>query len=423
MLAQRRGRAIDARLGKAKDPYAKSEEKAFSFVIEVLTSYEQAGYPDRFLRVRENLKTREGEQRAVAMLRTFFKVQRVEDLDQAICDAYHKWRCKGAGKIGKGSGNRTVELELNVLSNALTWAARTKKIESNPIAKRARYRRAEEIRHCVEFKPDDAEELPQIVRFLFAKKKSQVLGFQALVEAYTGLRTEETLMLRTDAGPRQPGWISPDGKHLFVWRLKNQHKNNPYVAVRPGLRASLDALFRWKRDNYPESAWFFPSPYDPAKTVDKSSLGHRLADYCSSLAHEKAEKEKPKAGKGKDGNSRHEPESESRSDNDQANNRNSGTPPCEARKLTSHGLRAWYVTVRRSHDVSDAQIAYEIGHTSGGRTLAEVYGGIPSNWLEDGGPKMSWLPKEPAWTTLGYDEMKIVPEVTQVDPNGADEED
>jgi hypothetical protein len=49
----------------------------------------------------------------------------------------------------------------------------------------------------------------------------------------------------------------------------------------------------------------------------------------------------------------------------------------------------------------DSQIAWEIGHTSGGATLAEVYGGAPPHWLAGDGPKMSWLPSgKPAWSVL-----------------------
>ena len=71
------------------------------------------------------------------------------------------------------------------------------------------------------------------------------------------------------------------------------------------------------------------------------------------------------------------------------------------RKITSHGARAFYVTVRRSHGVMDSQIAWEIGHTSGGATLAEVYGGAPPYWLAGDGPKLSWLPVgKPAWSLL-----------------------
>jgi hypothetical protein len=55
-------------------------------------------------------------------------------------------------------------------------------------------------------------------------------------------------------------------------------------------------------------------------------------------------------------------------------------------KVTSRGLRAFNVTMRRSHGVLDSQIAFEIGHTSGGQTLARVYGGVLPAWLEGKAP-------------------------------------
>jgi integrase len=378
LLNQRRGRAIEARLGKGKDPYAKKKDMRLKFVSEVLKKYAAAGYPDRFLHPRDNAKTLDGEKRNTEQLLGFFDGYSIEELDQALCDDYHKLRC---GEVKRGNGNRTVELELNTLSNGLNWAFRKKLIEGNPISKRARYRQAKDIRHCREFMPQDAEELHTIVRFMFGKKKSQVLGFQALCEAYTGLRTQEVLKLRVDAPPRSPGWISPDGKHLHVWRLKNQHQNNPYVVIRPGLRDALNALFRWKAEHYPISPWFFPSPYDPQKTVDESSLVHKLGDYGSALAEMAARISKEQ-----------------------------GTEAASQTLIfTSHGLRAWYVTVRRSCDISDAQIAYEIGHSSGGGTLAEVYGGVPPSWREEGGPKMAWLPAEPAWRMFWKEDVVVIP--------------
>jgi len=183
-----------------------------------------------------------------------------------------------------------------------------------------------------------------------------VLGWQALVEAYTGLRTGEALTLRTDAQPHKPGWITPDGKSLCVWRSKGQDGVNPFVAINEGLRQTLDALFRWKHEKHPDSPWFFPSPRNPGHAVSKRALSHALKRI------------RPKLG----------------------------------RKITSHGFRAFYVTVRRSHGIMDSQIAWEIGHTSGGATLIEVYGGVPPHWLTGDGPQMAWLPTavEAAWAAI-----------------------
>jgi hypothetical protein len=50
------------------------------------------------------------------------------------------------------------------------------------------------------------------------------------------------------------------------------------------------------------------------------------------------------------------------------------------------------VLVRRSQRATDAQIAAELGHLTGGSTVEKVYGGIPANWLNSGGPALRWEP-------------------------------
>src|SRR5205814_996115 len=102
------------------------------------------------------------------------------------------------------------------------------------------------------------------------------LGFQYIFENYTGLRTVEVLRLRTDAEPFTEGWVSPDGKSLCVRRAKGQANVNPFVAVHDGLREWFEAHSRWKQGFYPDSPWFFPSPYDPSKPADISALSHGL---------------------------------------------------------------------------------------------------------------------------------------------------
>jgi hypothetical protein len=116
---------------------------------------------------------------------------------------------------------------------------------------------------------------------------------------------------------------------------------------------------------------------DPSQPVDKSALCHALGRLR-------------KPGKGPDGEL---------------------LAPFLTRKITGHGLRAWYVTVRRSHGIPDNQIAWEIGHTSRGQTLDEVYGGVPPHWLAGDGPKLQWMPDaEPAWTVLEYSASKNAPQ-------------
>ena len=58
----------------------------------------------------------------------------------------------------------------------------------------------------------------------------------------------------------------------------------------------------------------------------------------------------------------------------------------------------------------DSQIAVEIGHSSGGSTLENVYGGVPPNWLSGEAPKLNWLPahRKPAWDVLELDVLNLV---------------
>jgi hypothetical protein len=67
--------------------------------------------------------------------------------------------------------------------------------------------------------PTDADELHEIVRELFKDRRSQVLGWQMLAEAYSGLRGCEVLKWKASAKPGQSGFVAHDGKSMAVhWR-------------------------------------------------------------------------------------------------------------------------------------------------------------------------------------------------------------
>ena len=147
---------------------------------------------------------------------------------------------------------------------------------------------------------------------------------------------------------------------------------NPFATNNPGLEATLAAWRRWKDRRFPSSPWYFPSAHTPGQPLNKSALAHGL------LRLQRPNKRK----------------------------RGKAIPPMLDHKVTSHGLRAFYVTMRRSHGVLDSQIAFEIGHTSGGQTLARVYGGVPPAWLEGKAPKFDWLPSEilVAWRQFEWEQ-------------------
>jgi hypothetical protein len=339
-------------------------------VGDVIRRYQKDGYPDRQRKVRPELMQKSEAANSDTLL-GFWDQHLVTQIRIAVCDRYHDWRCE---QIERGTGDRTVDLELNTLNNALVWACRVELISINPLADgRPTYCSSKAVHHCREFMPLNVDELHAAARLLMSKPKSVVLGFQTLVEGLTGLRTCETLLLRRNAKPNEPGWCSEDGKSLYVWRAKGQENVSPCVLINEGLRETLAALDQWIKDNYPDSPWFFPSPLDPSKPVHKDSLGQALRRLRERLP----------------------------------------------RKLTPHGNRGLFVTVRRSHGILDSQIAHEIGHTSAGRTLAQCYGGVPSHWLTGDGPKLSWLPTgKPAWSVLGTDEKAATTPTTDQSESG-----
>ncbi len=155
----------------------------------------------------------------------------------------------------------------------------------------------------------------------------------------TGLRTCEVLPLRVDAAPYQAGWMTPDGKSLCVCRAKGQQKVNPFVQIHSGLRLALDGLFAWKAKHFPKSPWYFRSAIDDDAPVTSAALARALIRASTDIG----------------------------------------------KKITSHGMRAFYVTIRRSHGISDAQIALELGHTTGGKDQQSV-GGNHSFQLPPGQP-------------------------------------
>jgi integrase len=338
-----------------QDPPADEEKKkAASLVGDALRCYDEDDCPDRNRKKRPALMLA-AEKANVEILLPFWDAVIPDDITIALCDKYHDKRVE---EITRGEGDRTVDLELNTLRNALRWGCRCELIKHMPLPEGwPRYHTGTAVHHCREFMAHDADEVHQIASHLFRHGKSRVLGFQFVFENNTGLRTIEALRLRTDAEPFTEGWISPDGKSLCVRRAKGQSNVNPFVAVHDGLKEWLEAHKRWKEEFYPDSPWYFPSPYDPSQPADISALSHALCRL-----------RKP-SGRGK-----------------------KKQPAKIKRKIISHGCRAFYVTVRRSHGISDVQIGWELGHTSLGKTLADVYGGVPPHWLIGDGPKMSWLP-------------------------------
>lgn len=333
-------------LGSQNGPAAESRLK----VGDILDRYEKDGYLDVNLESRP-ATTEADEKRHCTTLREFWVEIRFPDVSDLKCDSYFEWR-KTPENLRQGTGRRATDRELNTLNNAFKYAKRRGLIRVNPLLDRPKYQKSTSVKHCREFCPKNSDELHEAAALLFEQPHSVVLGFQMLAEAYTGLRTTEILKW----GQYGFGTTTQDGKDVNVWRQKGQHHNNPYCSNHEGLRALLEAHEAWKALFYPDSPWFLPSHC--GGPVGKGALAHALRRLL-------------KAGKLK-------------------------------RKLTSHGMRAFYVLVRRSQGIKDETIAFEIGHSSNGACIKSTYGGVPDSWRNGGGPNMKWLPTatKPAWEKI-----------------------
>lgn len=341
-----------------------SNKNGIVTVQEVLERYRDDGFPDHRGVARKPGRHLDCEKAAVPRLLAYFDDHDASALCQNILDDYHAER---TANVRTGDGHRTTDLEINTLNNAMKWAVRKQMLATNPISNRARYHDPIAARHCREVSPTTTEELHDTASKLFASRSGQVLGWQALFEAFTGLRTSEVIQLRMNAAPDEPGWITPDDS-MVVRRVKRSKKDNPYVALHPALKQLMEAHRSWHQAHHPDSPWFFPGRSDPQSHVDGGALTHAL----QRLLDEKK----------------------------------------ITRKYTSHGMRAFYVLVRRSQKIPDIQIAWEINHVGGVSTLENVYGGIPANWRNNNAKPMEWLPttRPAAWINLSTSRSDLAPE-------------
>lgn len=339
--------------GLGPDPYA---EIAFQSVGGLIEAYLAKSCPDKHHRARVG-NTLETEKSNCARLLTFWKDRRADKIKKGDCAAYFEARLL---TIRKGySGGRAVDMELGTLCNVLGWAVDTGKLDAHPLTTRTKFRDSKKVRHCRDCMPVDAAELHTLARNLFEDPRSEVLGWQLLLEAMTGCRTSEILALRWDAKEIRPEVGEPGLiKDGFLHLLRAKGGVNPKVEIHPDLADTLEALKQWRiAREMTASPWFIPSYRVPGQPVDPSALCHALKRIAPLLL-----------GKG--------------------------------HPRTSHGLRAYYVTARRSQRIPDAQIAAEIGDRTGAAIIASTYGGLPEIFQRKDAKPMGWAAKEPAWTVL-----------------------
>lgn len=238
---------------------------------------------------------------------------------------------------------RSADLDLQVLSNLCWFAVMEGVLQTNPVLGRAKHRKAGDVIHCRDAMPKDADELHEIAGRMMRNPVSAATGWQMLFEAFTGCRTSEVLAMRTDATQRgQHGF--DDGTYLHVRRQKSG--GFPYLKIDADLRELLTAHKAWKTVDSP---WYFPG-LSGGLPLTRFALSHRLKSM--------------KLGK----------------------------------RITSHGLRAYFVTLHRSRGLGNEQVAALIGDRTSS-LIETTYGALPEVW--SGGEPLGFMPKncKKAWET------------------------
>jgi integrase len=218
------------------------------------------------------------------------------------------------------NGNRSVDLELTILSNVFNFAVRRGTLERNPLWGRSRYSQASQIRHCREVAPTP-EGLMQIVHWLRLRTEHEVADLVCFL-AYSGLRIGEALRL---------DWEAVDWAAKVIHVKREKRGIMPWVPILP----EMETLLRQMQQRT-KSHLLFASPFKPEVPRDDSAVRHRVTAACKAL------------GLG---------------------------------HVTPHGLRSYFVTQARQSGLSDAEIAMLIGDKSGPAIIALTYGDVRPDHL------------------------------------------
>lgn len=273
-----------------------------------------------------------------------YRIQHVE--------AYADWRFAD-GNMTKGAA---IDKELSILRQLILWAVRKGYITRDPFVGVTfpRYYEGNPTK-CREHQPEGPEQLHAVAQNLFRHPRSIVLGFQYLWEAFTGMRTAETITLLRHAKEGEHGFIDWERGHIRIVRGKKGV--NPFIRITPELESLIRAIFVWHDSAFPTSKWLFPSPSCFVYHVNRTALTKALTRVSNEI--------------------------------------------CDGKRLTSHGARAYYVTVRRSHRIPDEQIADELGDLTGAPMIIHTYGDIPPNWRDADVEPVKFIPESgPAWNLI-----------------------
>ncbi|HLX95942.1 MAG TPA: tyrosine-type recombinase/integrase [Verrucomicrobiae bacterium] len=300
-------------------------------VRELVAEYLAAGCPTRKMRSKSPATVR-NEQFFLNPVRAYFGDKIASSVTLADCDKYRDWRLSGgyvsSFKVRGGhlrtvktkGGNRSVDLELTILSNVFNLAVRRNVLQSNPFYGRGRYSVASDVRHCREVAPTP-DGLKKIEDWLRSRNEHAVADLVCFL-AFSGLRIGEAVPLTWDA-------VNRGEQILHVTREKRGIM--PWVPILREMEILLEDMEKRATGDL-----LFPSPFDPSKPRDISAIRHRITAACKKL---------------------------------------------EIGHVTPHGLRSYFVTQARQSGLTDAEIAALIGDKTGPAIIAHTYGDLRPDHL------------------------------------------
>lgn len=299
-------------------------------VREIVDAYTKAGCPTRKMR-QKSPSTIRNEIAFFRPVLVYFGHMPAAALTVADADKYLEFRTSGGyvaeftlrGKpqtMRTKGGKRSVDLELVVLGNALSFAVRRGTISSNPLAGRSRYSCASEVRHCREVAPSPVG-LGKIEGWLRKREEHGIADIVCFL-AYSGLRIGEALSME---------WEAVDWKDKVLHVKREKRGIMPWVPI----LGEMETLLR-DMQKRATSYLLFPSPFEPAKARDASAIRHRIEAACKAL---------------------------------------------EIPHVTPHGLRSYFVTRAREGGLSDAEIAMLIGDKTGPAIISQTYGDVRPDFL------------------------------------------
>ena len=298
---------------------------------ELMDDYVTGGCPTKKMQPKSPATIR-NEQFFLNPVRSYFGNKIASSVTLADCDKYRDWRLSGgyvsSFKVRGGhsrtvktkGGNRSVDLELTVLSNVFNLAVRRNVLKSNPFAGRGRYSLASEVRHCREVAPTP-EGLRRIEEWLRSRNEFEIADLVCFL-AFSGLRIGEALPLT---------WRAVNSGEQILHVKREKRGIMPWVPILPEMEALLQDMKKRAIGHL-----LFPSPFDAGKQRDVSAIRHRITAACKKL------------GIG---------------------------------HVTPHGLRSYFVTQARQSGLTDAVISALIGDKTGPAIIAQTYGDVRPDHL------------------------------------------